>query len=193
MATGGLFDSIKKCGVGIDRLVRDLRANGVQLAFAQRVEQAALEHRAGQAVDVAAHLRQDLGRAAALGAALVPLHGERLAAAWGGPVQSLLTVYAAAVAMVAGMFVAVGIFRVEPLEYLVRSGLSLSFAHLGIGLLKATVYGLLVGLAGCRQGLFAGRSAQAVGDATTAAVVQAIVWIVVAASALTISFQRLGW
>lgn len=105
----------------------------------------------------------------------------------------LLTVYAAAVAMVAGMFVAVGIFRVEPLEYLVRSGLSLSFAHLGIGLLKATVYGLLVGLAGCRQGLFAGRSAQAVGDATTAAVVQAIVWIVVAASALTISFQRLGW
>ena len=105
----------------------------------------------------------------------------------------LLTVYAAAVAMVAGMFVGEGIFRFEPLEYLVRSGLSLSFAHLGIGLLKATVYGLLVGLAGCRQGLFAGRSAQAVGDATTAAVVQAIVWIVVAASALTISFQRLGW
>jgi len=105
----------------------------------------------------------------------------------------LLTVYAALVAMVAGMFVAVGIFGVEPLEYLVRSFNSLTLAHVSIGLLKATVYGLLVALAGCRQGLNAGRSAQAVGDATTAAVVQAIVWIVVAASALTISFQRLGW
>ncbi|MBQ0958799.1 ABC transporter permease [Ideonella sp. 4Y11] len=105
----------------------------------------------------------------------------------------LLTVYAALVAMVAGMFVAVGIFAVEPLEYLVRSFNSLTLAHVSIGLLKATVYGLLVALAGCRQGLHAGRSAQAVGDATTAAVVQAIVWIVVAASALTISFQRLGW
>ncbi|MBQ0943837.1 ABC transporter permease [Ideonella sp. 4Y16] len=105
----------------------------------------------------------------------------------------LLTVYAAGVAMIAGMFVAVGIFRVEPLEYLVRSFNALSLAHVSIGLLKATVYGLLVALAGCRQGLHAGRSAQAVGEATTAAVVQAIVWIVVAASALTISFQRLGW
>jgi phospholipid/cholesterol/gamma-HCH transport system permease protein len=51
---------------------------------------------------------------------------------------------------------------------------------------------VLVALAGCRQGLNAGRSAQAVGEATTAAVVQAIVWMVVAASLLTVIFQRLG-
>jgi phospholipid/cholesterol/gamma-HCH transport system permease protein len=105
----------------------------------------------------------------------------------------LLTTYAALVAMLAGMIVAVGIFGVEPLEYLVRSFQSLTLAHVGVGLLKGTVYAVLVALAGCRQGLHAGRSAQAVGDATTAAVVQAIVWIVVAASALTITFQRLGW
>ena len=105
----------------------------------------------------------------------------------------LLTVYAALVAMVAGMVVAVGIYDVEPLEYLVRSFNAITFPHMAIGLLKATTYGLLVGLAGCRQGLYAGRSAEAVGQAATAAVVQSIVWIVVAASALTISFQRLGW
>ena len=105
----------------------------------------------------------------------------------------LLTTYAALVGMLAGMLVAVGIFGVEPLEYLIRSFQSLSMAHVGIGLLKGTVYAVLVALAGCRQGLNAGRSAQAVGDATTSAVVQAIVWIVVAASALTIMFQRLGW
>ena len=62
-----------------------------------------------------------------------------------------------------------------------------------MGLGKGTVYGLLVALAGCRQGLHAGRSAQAVGQAVTASVVQSIVWIVVAASALTVALQRLGW
>lgn len=105
----------------------------------------------------------------------------------------LLTAYAALVGCAAGLAVAVGIFDLEPFEYLSRSRESLTFAHLGIGLFKGTVYALLVALAGCRQGMNAGRSAQAVGDATTAAVVQAIVWITVAASALTIMFQKLDW
>lgn len=108
-------------------------------------------------------------------------------------VAPLLTTYAALVGMLAGLLVAVGIYDVEPIEYLVHCRDSLTLSHLGIGLLKGTVYAVLVALAGCRQGLNAGRSAQAVGDATTAAVVQAIVWIVVAASALTMMFQRLDW
>lgn len=104
----------------------------------------------------------------------------------------LLTTFAALVGMLAGCLVAVGIFHVELLDYLYRSSKALTLAHAGIGLLKGTVYALLVALAGCRQGMNAGRSAQAVGDATTKAVVQAIIWIVIAASALTIAFQRLG-
>lgn len=105
----------------------------------------------------------------------------------------LLTTYAALVGMAAGLLVAVGIYHVEPTEYLVRSLRALTLTHIGVGLLKGTVYAILVALAGCRQGLNAGRSAQAVGDATTSAVVQSIVWMVVAASLLTIAFQRLGW
>ena len=108
-------------------------------------------------------------------------------------VAPLLTTYAALVGMLAGLMVAVGIYDVEPLEYLIRCQDSLTLTHVGIGILKGTVYAMLVALAGCRQGLHAGRSAQAVGDATTAAVVQAIVWIVVAASIMTMTFQRLGW
>ncbi len=108
-------------------------------------------------------------------------------------VAPLLTTYAALVGMLAGLLVAVAIYHVEPLEYLIRCRDSLTLTHVGIGLLKGTVYAVLVALAGCRQGLHAGRSAQAVGDATTAAVVQAIVWMVVAASLLTMAFQRLGW
>ena len=106
-------------------------------------------------------------------------------------VAPLLTAYAALLGMVAGLLVAVGIFNVQPLEYVHESLEALTLTHLVIGLLKGTVYAALVALAGCRQGLCAGRSAQAVGEATTAAVVQSLVWIVVAASALTILFHRL--
>ena len=108
-------------------------------------------------------------------------------------VAPLLTAMAALVGLCAGWAVAVLVLGIPPLEYLTRSQQAVTATHLGIGLFKGTVYAMLVALAGCRQGLAAGRSAQAVGQATTAAVVQAIVWIVVAASALTIMFQRLGW
>jgi phospholipid/cholesterol/gamma-HCH transport system permease protein len=105
----------------------------------------------------------------------------------------LLIAYAALVTMVAGGAVAIFVFHVPALEYIFKSAQALTLPDMLIGLLKGTVYSVLVAMAGCRQGLNAGRSAQAVGGATTMAVVQAIVWMVVAASALTVVFQRLGW
>ena len=105
----------------------------------------------------------------------------------------LLTAYGALVAVAAGGFVAAVVFGVPIEEYAYKVRQALTLPHLLVGLGKGTVYGLLVALAGCRQGLHAGRSAQAVGQAVTASVVQSIVWIVVAASALTVALQRLGW
>jgi phospholipid/cholesterol/gamma-HCH transport system permease protein len=105
----------------------------------------------------------------------------------------LLTAYAAIVGLAVGWLVAVTIYDVAPLDYLVRSLHALTPGHVAVGLIKGTVYATLVALAGCRQGLSAGRSAQAVGEATTSAVVQSIVWMAVAASLLTVVFQRLDW
>jgi phospholipid/cholesterol/gamma-HCH transport system permease protein len=107
-----------------------------------------------------------------------------------GPV---LTAFAALVGMVVGWTVAVCLYNLSALEYAYQSVQALTTPLMLIGLFNGTVYALVVALAGCQQGLAAGRSAQAVGDATTAAVVQAIVWIVVSASALTVIFQRLDW
>jgi phospholipid/cholesterol/gamma-HCH transport system permease protein len=104
----------------------------------------------------------------------------------------LLTAFAAVVGMAAGAGVAVVVYDLTLREYLLRTLMSVSADNIVVGLVKGTTYGVLVALAGCRQGLNAGRSAEAVGQATTAAVVQAIVWIAVAASVLTIVFQRLG-
>lgn len=60
------------------------------------------------------------------------------------------------------------------------------------GLFKALVFGLAVGLIGCRSGLGAGRGPRAVGDAATAAVVGGIVAVVVLDGCFALLFFRLG-
>jgi phospholipid/cholesterol/gamma-HCH transport system permease protein len=60
------------------------------------------------------------------------------------------------------------------------------------GLIKALVYGIVVAIAGVKNGLACGSSAQAVGTATTSAVVSGIVWIIVSASVLTVIYITLG-
>ncbi len=103
----------------------------------------------------------------------------------------LLTLCAGVAGLAVGWGVAVFLYDVPSAAYLTTTREALAGWDLFVGLLKGSVYAVLVALAGCRQGLNAGRSAQAVGEATTAAVVQAIVWMVVAASLLTVIFQRL--
>lgn len=107
-------------------------------------------------------------------------------------VAPLLYAYASLVGVLAGLPPVVGIYGVPPAEYLHKCLSALNWTHLWIGLFKATMYIVLVALAGCREGLHAGRNAQAVGEATTTAVVKALVWIVMAASASTVLFQSLG-
>lgn len=104
----------------------------------------------------------------------------------------LLIAYAATVGVLAGLPPVVGIYGVPAWEYLHKCAEALNWTHLWIGLFKGTLYIGLVALAGCREGLHAGRDAQAVGAATTTAVVKALLWIVIAASASTVLFQSLG-
>jgi phospholipid/cholesterol/gamma-HCH transport system permease protein len=105
----------------------------------------------------------------------------------------LLIAYAALVGVLAGLPPVVGIYGVPAWEYLNKCQQALTWTHLWIGLFKGTMYIGLVALAGCREGLHAGRDAQSVGAATTTAVVKGLLWIVVAASASTILFQSLGF
>jgi phospholipid/cholesterol/gamma-HCH transport system permease protein len=107
-------------------------------------------------------------------------------------VAPLLFAYAALVGVLAGLPPVVGIYGVPAWEYLHKCLAALNWTHLWIGLFKAVMYIVLVALAGCREGLHAGRNAQAVGGATTTAVVKALVWIVMAASFSTVLFQSLG-
>ena len=103
----------------------------------------------------------------------------------------LLTLYSGLVGILAGMTVGVLVFDFSMFEYYQQTIRALALKQFGLGLLKGTAYGIVVALSGCLRGLQCGRSAQAVGQATTSAVVTSIVYIVVVASALTIVFYKL--
>lgn len=104
----------------------------------------------------------------------------------------LLTLYSGIVGMLAGLAVAVSVFDISVFEYYQESVRALDLRQFAVGVCKGTVYGILIAIAGCLRGMQCGRSAQAVGQATTSAVVTSIVFIVIAASVLTILFQQLG-
>ncbi|HEX5632815.1 MAG TPA: ABC transporter permease, partial [Gemmatimonadales bacterium] len=103
----------------------------------------------------------------------------------------LLTLYANLFGVFGGSFVASAMFDISPRQFYnqVRTAVPLKFL-LG-GLFKATVYGALVALAGCWHGMRCGRSAAAVGKATTSAVVLGIVLIIAAAGVFAYVFNVL--
>jgi len=104
----------------------------------------------------------------------------------------LLVLYSGIVGITAGMFVSVTTFDISTFEYYQQTVRSMEWSHIWVGVIKGTVYGMLVAFAGCLRGMQCGRSAQAVGEATTSAVVTSILLIVIAASLLTILSQQLG-
>jgi phospholipid/cholesterol/gamma-HCH transport system permease protein len=54
------------------------------------------------------------------------------------------------------------------------------------------VYGILIALAGCYQGIKCGNNAAAVGEATTAAVVNGIILVVAACGLLAFVYHVIG-
>ncbi|MGI9342035.1 MAG: MlaE family ABC transporter permease, partial [Gammaproteobacteria bacterium] len=104
----------------------------------------------------------------------------------------LLTMYGSLMGILGGMSVGLVMLDVSLLQYVVQTIDSVKLSYLFGGLFKAVIYGALVAMAGCQQGIACGNSAMAVGQSTTRAVVMSIVLIVVAASALTVIYVNLG-
>jgi len=104
----------------------------------------------------------------------------------------LLTMYASLMGIVGGAMVGLSMLNASLLQYATQTISSVDLSDLFGGLFKSVVYGSLVALAGCQQGMACGNSAMAVGQSTTRAVVTGIVLIVVSASALTVVYINLG-
>lgn len=108
-------------------------------------------------------------------------------------IAPLLMAFAMLVGVLAGLPAVTLVYGVSAPDYLQSAFLALNWTDLWIGLFKGTMYAALVVIAGCREGFYAGHNAQAIGLATTRAVVKALVWMVTAACASTVVFQRLGF
>jgi phospholipid/cholesterol/gamma-HCH transport system permease protein len=104
----------------------------------------------------------------------------------------LLTVYGSLMGILGGLLVGLAMLDVSLLQYVSQTIEAVHLNSLFGGLFKSIVYGILVALAGCQQGMACGNSALAVGQSTTKAVVMGIVLIVISASILTVIYINLG-
>ena len=91
-----------------------------------------------------------------------------------------------------GSVVAVSILDITFIEYYKELITAVSIADLFTGLFMAIVFGAIIAVIGCLRGIKCGRSSQAVGQATTSAVVSSMVMIVVACAVMTVIFSALG-
>jgi len=103
----------------------------------------------------------------------------------------LLTMYGSLFGIIGGLAVGVSMLDVTIIQYAVQTKSALTLSTLFGGLFKSVIYGSLVAVAGCLQGLKCGNNAMAVGQATTKAVVMGIVMIVVSAAILTVIYINL--
>jgi len=104
----------------------------------------------------------------------------------------LLCLYSDLMGILGGFIVGVGLLDLGVMEYYNMTKASIKLTYMWIGLFHSAVFGALVALAGCMRGMQCGRSASAVGDATTSAVVTSIVSIIVATAIITVLCNVIG-
>jgi phospholipid/cholesterol/gamma-HCH transport system permease protein len=104
----------------------------------------------------------------------------------------LLCIYADFMGILGGLIVGVTMLGLNPIIYLNETKASFHLTNLWVGLFYSAVFGVIVALSGCLRGIHCGRSASAVGDATTSAVVTGIVSIIVATGLITVMCNVLG-
>ncbi len=104
----------------------------------------------------------------------------------------LLCLYANIMGILGGMVVGVGMLNIGFIQYYNETAKAIGLWNLGIGLFSGFVFGVIVALAGCMRGMQCGRSASAVGDAATSAVVTAIVGIILSTAVITVLCNMLG-
>ena len=91
----------------------------------------------------------------------------------------LLTIWANFFGVFGGMLVSQAIMDITPAQFLNSLRAILTPVDFYISVIKGGVFGLLIGFAGCIHGIRCGSSADAVGKATTSAVVAGITLIVI--------------
>ena len=82
---------------------------------------------------------------------------------------------------------------IPPLTYIQRLQEVIPMTDLWIALIKAPVFGFIIALAGCFQGMLVQGNSEEVGSRTTNAVVQSIFLVIVLDAVFAVFFSSIGW
>lgn len=105
----------------------------------------------------------------------------------------LLSFYAMMMSLLGGgMFVWV-VLGIPPGTFIQRIQEVVPITDLWVGLIKAPVFGFIIALAGCFQGMLVEGNSEEVGTRTTAAVVQSIFLVIVLDAVFAVFFSQVGW
>ncbi|WP_022683658.1 ABC transporter permease [Sphingobium bisphenolivorans] len=105
----------------------------------------------------------------------------------------LLGFYSSIVAIIGGGFLCAVSLEIPPITFFQRLREVVPITDLWVGLIKAPVFGIIIALAGCYQGMQVKANAEEVGLRTTSAVVQAIFLVIVIDAFFAVFFTWLGW
>lgn len=105
----------------------------------------------------------------------------------------LLSFYASIIAIIGGGFLCALSLDIPPVTFVQRLREVVPMTDIYIGLIKAPVFGFIIAIAGCFQGLQVRGSAEEVGLRTTSAVVQAIFIVIVLDAIFAVFFTWVGW
>ena len=103
----------------------------------------------------------------------------------------LLTVIADLVGLAGGAVLSHYLLNISLVQFLNRANEAISPTTFWVGIIKAPVFALLIGLAGCRRGMQVRGSARVLGGMVTAAVVQAIFLVILADALFAVFFLKL--
>ncbi|WP_199912003.1 MULTISPECIES: ABC transporter permease [Stenotrophomonas] len=105
----------------------------------------------------------------------------------------LLTFIAMAAGLAGGITVGAFDLDIPPQMYIARMHETMEVRHMLVGLSKAPVFALVIGLIGCLEGLKVEGTAQSVGERTTSSVVQTISLVIIIDAFAALWFMHMDW
>jgi phospholipid/cholesterol/gamma-HCH transport system permease protein len=105
----------------------------------------------------------------------------------------LLGFFATIMAIIGGGIFCWTTLDIPPITFIQRLREVIPMTDLYVGLIKAPVFGAIIAMSGCFQGMQVKGNAEEVGQRTTAAVVQAIFMVIVLDAFFAVFFTKIGW
>ncbi|MGB5076742.1 MAG: MlaE family lipid ABC transporter permease subunit [Sphingorhabdus sp.] len=105
----------------------------------------------------------------------------------------LLGIYASLLSVIGGGLLCWIVLEIPPATFILRLREVTPLTDFYIGLIKAPVFGAIIAMTGCFQGMQVTGNSEQVGLKTTAAVVQAIFLVIVLDAFFAVFFSEIGW